>query len=253
MLAWSVQQAIRSSVTIAVPTLGRDLLTTFHPDAASLLTASLIAECGQLLKEYSVFNACCLDEEFRFYEQVNIAYALDAGRGLKTPVFRSVDQMDATSVAATRQKFVAAYLADELSAESLSGATFTISDLSGGGVFLFDPLISEGQSGILGIGAEYASSPGQLAYNLILSFDHRIAEGRSATRFLNDLKERMTSWERSLSSPQGVRPQSNEASCSRCGMSASEAAKHQHFLVSVAGHSLAAPTQFVCTICLQGR
>jgi len=257
LLAWSTEQAIRSSVTVLVPTAGRDRLEAVDLEAPETRTAFLIQACGALLRQYPLLNACCLGAEIRRYEQVNIGYAIDGGKGLKVPVLREVDTRTLTAITAERRRFVTEYLAETLRPAEFAGGTFTITDLSGAGVVTCDPLLSEGQGGILGIGAEFGPADGALAQHLVLAFDHRLIEGRMAAAFLNDLKSRLVEYERGLLSGTGGQAPAGPADepiCSRCGMTVSNASRRNHFLVSV---SVAGPragaTALVCTVCLRGR
>ena len=78
-----------------------------------------------------------------------------------------------------------AYTSGEITLEAASGGTFTVTDLSGEGVFSFQPLINQRQSAILGVGAEFLAPGGSEGfYQLILTFDHRLTEGRAAAQFL---------------------------------------------------------------------
>jgi hypothetical protein len=83
-----------------------------------------------------------------------------------------------------------AYLDASLTPADLAGATFTVSDLSGEGVSVFHPLISRGQSAILGVGSDRPGGDGERLY-LTLAFDHQVAEGRRAAQFLADLSKRL--------------------------------------------------------------
>ncbi len=251
VLAWSTLQAIRSSVTVIVPTVGRNRLQDIGSDAAENVTANLIHSCAVLLRQFPLLNACCIDDQVMTYNQVNIGYAMDAGRGLKVAVLRDADTKTVSSIAENRQRLISAYLSDSLLPADLAGATFTITDLSGSGVTTFDPLISEGQAGILGISGEFPIGGDQQAYHLVLSFDHRLVEGRAAAIFLNKLKELVVAFEgeilRTISSISG----SSELCCARCGISLADATQRNHFLVQVA--DARASHVAICTICLQGR
>ncbi len=251
VLSWSTVQAIRSSVTLMVPTVGRHQLQNIDPDASEQITAHLIQSCAELLRQFPLLNACCLDQHVLQYDSVNIGYAIDAGHGLKVAVLRDADRRSVISLIDERQRLIAAYLNQTLMPADLSGATFTISDLSGTGMTTFDPLISEGQAGILGIGGEFSIVAGQTAFHLVLSFDHRLVEGRVAAMFLNQLKDQVITFEQALLASHASALNVSESCCARCGTSESQAAKRNHFLVSVAGPQNR--PAWICTICLQGR
>ena len=184
LLSWSHLHALRSAVTTAVPTRGLRELKKKDAAVAEQLSAAVIFECARLLRKYPHLNAYCSDQQVNFYEQINISYALDVEHGLKTPVVRDADTKSLPAIIDERRQILVDYLNDELRPEAMAGATFTVTDLSGDDVFLFDPLIVEGQAAILGVGSEF-TKPGATEgfYNLMLAFDHRIAEGRMAALF----------------------------------------------------------------------
>ncbi len=251
LLSWSTHQAIRSSVSVIVPTHGQNILRAVIPDISQIVSAQIISVTARLLREFPAFNACCLNDEVRHYRDIHIGFAVDAGHGLRVTVIRSADKLSLEQIREARDELIAAYLNNRLQPEQTNGATFTISDLSNGGVSTFDPLISEGQSAILGIGSESGETGVRNGYPLILSFDHRLAEGRAAAMFLNRIREQMVSLEREILQQCSSLSARLEPKCSRCGMTSSTAAQRQHFLTE----TLAADwsKRLVCTICLQGR
>jgi len=251
LLSWSSRQAIRSTVSVFVPTLGQDVLQVVAPDISQIVAAKIISVTAKLLREFPALNACCLEDDVRHYREVHIGFAVDAGHGLKVAVIRSADQMSPEQIREARELLIAAYLENALRPEQLNGATFTISDLSGSGVTTFDPLISEGQSAILGIGSEIGESHDRNGYHLILSFDHRLAEGRLAAMFLNRIRQEMILFEQGLLDDAANSSHCLEPKCCRCGMTSATAAQRQHYLTETVAANWS--RRFVCTICLQGR
>ncbi|MBU2652677.1 MAG: 2-oxo acid dehydrogenase subunit E2, partial [Bacteroidetes bacterium] len=86
------------------------------------------------------------------------------------------------------------YHEGSLPAAALQDGTFTVTDLSGEDVFSFRPVINHRQSAILGVGAEQPLG-GERVFQLSLTFDHRLTEGREAARFLRALRERLGTYE----------------------------------------------------------
>lgn len=246
------RHAIRSAVTVTVATHGLAELQRRNPAAVEYMSAAVIFESGRLLRKYPHLNAYATNEQACFYEEVNIGYALDAGLGLKVPVLRAVDGKALVVIIEERRQFLAGYHDGEIPHESLSGGTFTISDLSADGVFSFDPLIIEAQSGILGIGAEFdLNGLSGKAYNLILAFDHRLIEGRMAAQFLGELKVRLQAHEEVILG--GAEMHSTDASpepyCSRCLSTLSEIQRLKGCLVPTIGKSKS-DSKPICSICL---
>ena len=153
-------------------------------------------EAARLLRKHPVFNAFYEDGAVNYYDEVNVGFAVDAGEGLKVPVIRDADKKDLGAIAREIQDLLLAYTSGEITLEAASGGTFTVTDLSGEGVFSFQPLINHRQSAILGVGAE-SLAPGSSSgsYQLILAFDHRLTEGRAAARFLKDLRDKLSAYE----------------------------------------------------------
>jgi pyruvate/2-oxoglutarate dehydrogenase complex dihydrolipoamide acyltransferase (E2) component len=224
-LRTALRSSVTSSVTTPCRTRGLRALALKQNPTGDRVTAVIIHEAARLLRKYPSLNAFYANENVNLYEDVNIGFAIDAGRGLKVPVVRNADRKGIAEIADEMQERVVEYLADELPVNALSGGTFTITDLSSEGVGTFFPLMSEGQSAILGIGAELISADsGEGVFNLILSFDHQVAEGRTAGRFLGDLRARLASYEAALSSEvdTGGSQAGDEPYCERCGRTASE-------------------------------
>ncbi|WP_414663740.1 2-oxo acid dehydrogenase subunit E2 [Horticoccus sp. 23ND18S-11] len=175
-------------------------------------TAVIIYELARLLRKYPVFNAYYGNGQVHYYDQVNIGLAVDGGLGLKVPVIFDADKKGLPEIADAISELLLDYVNDSLPVARLAGGTFTITDLSSEGVTAFHPLINQGQSAILGVGAEMPGAPtadGQA--NLIMAFDHQLAEGRSAARMLGELRDRLKSYQDAGSSQTRA-----EQSCGRC-------------------------------------
>ena len=190
------ETTLPSVVTVACPTRGFRAAVAHQAAVGDIATAVIVAETARLLRKYPVFNAYHADGNINYYENVNIGFAIDAGRGLKVPVIRDADRKEIVAIAAELRELVVTYLDDRLTVESLAGGTFTVTDLSGENVVAFHPLISRGQAAILGVCAEVSlPGTGAGAFNLVLGFDHQLSEGRTAGRFLGELRERLAQYE----------------------------------------------------------
>jgi pyruvate/2-oxoglutarate dehydrogenase complex dihydrolipoamide acyltransferase (E2) component len=243
------ESTLASVVTVACPTRG--FRAAFGPDA----TALVVFEVARLLRKYPAFNAYHDNGVAYHYDEVNIGFAVDAGRGLKVPVVREADRKGVDAIGSEMRDLVVAYLGDALPVEALSGGTFTLTDLSGEGVVAFHPLINRGQSAILGLCSEVFPGVGREGtFNLVLAFDHQLAEGRTAARFLGDLRDRLTSHEASALKPgelgSGSSSAVEEPRCSRCLATYSNLAADGHALVqTVRGDG---STRLLCKLCLEG-
>jgi pyruvate/2-oxoglutarate dehydrogenase complex dihydrolipoamide acyltransferase (E2) component len=218
-LSWSQQHTLTSVVSVLCQTSGLRAATALHPEFGGSATPLIIYEAARLLRKYPMFNAFHAQGKIHFYEAVNIGLAMDADRGLKVPVICDADKKGVREIARELEDLILRYMSNELPVTALADGTFTVSDLSGEGVFLFHPLINQNQAAILGVGAEFFPPGGsQGFFNLILSFDHQLTEGRTAAKFLRDLRDRIGSYEAALRSSGKVK----ELSCSRCMRTTSE-------------------------------
>jgi pyruvate dehydrogenase E2 component (dihydrolipoamide acetyltransferase) len=183
-------QSIPSSVSVPV---------TLAPAAARLAALSeevgnvtflelAIHAAAKLLPKHPQFNAFSQNDRGFGYEQVNIGFAVNLGHGLKVPVIAGADGKTLQEVAGAVMDLVLRYARDELNAEELNRGTFTVTDLSTLGVPFFIPVLPRDQSAILGL---CAPAPDGNHFNLVLTFDHRLADGIEAARFLNDLRQEM--------------------------------------------------------------
>jgi pyruvate/2-oxoglutarate dehydrogenase complex dihydrolipoamide acyltransferase (E2) component len=195
-LAAGVRNAVSSAVVVTCFTRGLRKNLKNHPVETGNLSAVIVYEVSRLLRKYPVLNATHRKGVMLQYDQVNLGFALDDGRGLKVAVFHDADQMSLQQVADELLALTTAYVQNKLTPTQISNATFTISDLSGLGVSDFYPIISENQSGILGVsGEQFAPGSEYGFYTMNLTFDHQLSDGRTAARFLNDLKKRLQVYE----------------------------------------------------------
>jgi pyruvate/2-oxoglutarate dehydrogenase complex dihydrolipoamide acyltransferase (E2) component len=240
-LAAGVSNAVQSAVAVTCVTTGlQRAIAKRKIDGNS--SAVMLYEVSRLLRKYPAFNSTYRDGLRLEYKQVNVGFAMDDGRGLKVAVVPNADTLSLAEITTQMRELTEAYLDDKLTTAQIANGTFTISDLSSMGISGFFPLISENQGAILGVGAEQFIPGHQYGwYELVLTFDHQLGDGRTAALFLNDLKDRMKAYESTVQELQ------EEMSCSRCMRSVAELReKDQHLLQS------AVPNQYLCSVCLTG-
>jgi pyruvate/2-oxoglutarate dehydrogenase complex dihydrolipoamide acyltransferase (E2) component len=241
------EMTLPSVVTVACPTRGFRTAVAHQAAVGDSATAIIMAETARLLRKYPTFNAYHADGNINYYDNVNIGFAIDAGRGLKVPVIRDADRKEIAAIAAEMRELVVSYLDDRLTVDSLAGGTFTVTDLSGEDVVAFHPLISRGQAAILGICAEVFLA-GAGAFNLVLGFDHQLSEGRTAGRFLGELRERLAHYEDTFLRD-GV-TQAKEPRCARCEAGYHELAANGHVLVQSVHAD--GSVRLLCKLCFEG-
>ena len=235
LLADGRAASVPCSVTLDFPFAGfRDKIQR----RGSSSSAVLISEVARLLDKYPVFNAVYYDGQVGVYEEINIGWAVDDGAGLVVPVVAGANLKTLDEIDVELQRYFAAYVRNRLSPNDLRNPTFNISDLSGEGVSHFVPLIRRGQGAILGVGADF----------LTLSFDHQIAEGRTAANFLRDLIARLSSFERGVAGEGQGAADRSEPYCVGCRKGAIELQAAKVFLLRYES----AKPGFICSLCLTG-
>jgi pyruvate dehydrogenase E2 component (dihydrolipoamide acetyltransferase) len=127
--------------------------------------------------------------------KAHIGIAVDTPEGLLVPVIRDVAAMSLADLARRSQELIESARTHRLRPEDLAGGTFSITNLGGFGIDAFTPIINFPEAAVLGIGAirkdAVVLDSGEVAareqMTLSLTFDHRVADGAVAARFLQAL------------------------------------------------------------------
>ncbi len=181
---------------------------TFFQDS---LLPLVVYESSRLLRCYERLNAYLDDGRIALHNGVHVGIAIDIDDGLKVAKIVDADRLSFPGIEAEIRRLTGRYLDKTLTPSELSGATFTVTDLSAEGVYSFIPLIDAGQSAILAIAAV---DPAEACCLLTLTFDHRVSEGRTAARFLAELSRRIESHRSTGASAPTDRAQT--VRCARC-------------------------------------
>jgi pyruvate dehydrogenase E2 component (dihydrolipoamide acetyltransferase) len=148
------------------------------------------------LRIHPALNAS-LDEELGeiiVKKHYDIGMAVDAEDGLVVPVIRDAGEKTIVELAREIERLAEKARAGKLSHSDLSGGTFTVTSVGSiGGLFSY-PVINPPEAAVLGVhkivrrpvvrGSEIVAR--DMMY-LSLSFDHRLIDGGTATRFMNDV------------------------------------------------------------------
>jgi hypothetical protein len=138
-----------------------------------------------------------LDEErgeIVLKKRYDIGIAVDTEDGLVVPVVRNAGEKTIVEIAREVERLAEGARFGKLSLSDLSGGTFTVTSIGSiGGLFSY-PVINLPEAAILGVhkilrrpvvrGSDIVAR--DMMY-LSLSFDHRLIDGGTATRFLNDI------------------------------------------------------------------
>ena len=191
LLSIASQGVVSSSVTMPVDaaTVDKVIDTASQELGVGITRGEWVSYCvSRMLAHHRRFNGYFNMGAMILYGEQHIGYALNLGKGLKVPVIRKAEDKDLKSIVIAIKNFALQYMRDELTPADLSQPTFSVTDLGGVGVTHFLPVIPAGQSAILGV---CAPPPGDPGFNLVLTFDHRMADGIEAAEFLQALRVSM--------------------------------------------------------------
>lgn len=157
----------------------------------------LIKAVATSLRHHPTINATMdLDKEQIVYrDYVNVGIAVDTDRGLVVPNIRNADSLSVPDIAKALADVASRVRSNDFGVNELRGGTFTISNLGAIGGTYSTPIINIPEVAILLIGrtrklpvvmADDSIQPRQMM-PLSLSYDHRLVDGGTAARFLNDV------------------------------------------------------------------
>jgi pyruvate/2-oxoglutarate dehydrogenase complex dihydrolipoamide acyltransferase (E2) component len=156
----------------------------------------LIKAVSMALRQNPAINSNIdLDNDQIIYKQyVNVGIAVDTDNGLMVPVLRNTDQKSISELARDLAKTATNVRDGNFSLDDLRGGTFTISNLGAIGGTYSTPIVNVPEVAILLVGRSRKMPvvvddeiEARLMMPLSLSYDHRIIDGATAARFLNDV------------------------------------------------------------------
>lgn len=142
-----------------------------------------------------IVNSSIQGDQIVIHDRVNIGIATAIEAGLVVPVVKDVQSKSLPQISSEIKELVARARAGQAGGADFRDGTFTITNLGGYGIDSFNPVITPGQSAILGV-CRIAEKPvvvnGEIKIrsmmNLCLSFDHRVMDGAPAAEYLARLK-----------------------------------------------------------------
>ena len=170
----------------------------------------VIKAVAMALKRNPDINASLDLEQKRivYKDYVNIGIAVDTDRGLVVPSLRNADQLSVPEIARGLSELAARSRKNQHSIDDLRGSTFTISNLGAVGGSYSTPIINPPEVAILLTGRSRkipAIVDDQVQVRLMMplsiSYDHRLVDGATAARFLNDVIDYLEAPSRTLLAP----------------------------------------------------
>ena len=152
----------------------------------------------QALGEFPMLNASTDGTTVWAHEQVHLGVAVSVPAGLLIPVIRDADKLSVKGLHDRTAEVVAATREGKLTPDTLSGSTFSVSNMGMFGVEQFTAIINPGESGILAISSvqpEVRAYGGGMAIRqmmrITVTADHRLVDGEMGAHFVNAVKRRL--------------------------------------------------------------
>ncbi|GFN24172.1 dihydrolipoamide acetyltransferase family protein [Thermanaeromonas sp. C210] len=159
------------------------------------VTDMIVRACALALRAYPQVNATFTEEGILLKGRVNVGIAVAIDEGLIVPVVKDADKKALREIAAARRELVKRAREGVLSADELTGGTFTVSNLGMLGIDEFKAILNPPEAGILAVGqtqSALALIDGRVEeYKFValrLTLDHRVVDGALGARFLSEVR-----------------------------------------------------------------
>jgi len=160
----------------------------------------IVFALSRVLPRFPHINALMSPEGEYYSDQYNVAHiaiAVDAPKGLITPVVKNASSMTLNEITRTTKSLFAKAKEGKLKMADITGGTFTITNLGLSGVSFFTPIVNPPQSAILGVGSptmrlRFDKDKNIQEYpeiTLSLTMDHAPNDGAAGSMFLKELKK----------------------------------------------------------------
>jgi pyruvate dehydrogenase E2 component (dihydrolipoamide acetyltransferase) len=172
-----------------------------RPGGHLTLLAFVVKAVTAGLRAAPRFNASLdpFKEEIIYKKYYNIGIAVDSGKGLVVPVIKETDRKSIIDIAANIEDLATRGREGKLEVADMRGGTFTITNVGVLGGTGMMPTINYPEVAILGMGGVQEKPvvrDGQIVIRkmlpLTLAFDHRIADGADAARFVGEMVRQLS-------------------------------------------------------------
>jgi pyruvate dehydrogenase E2 component (dihydrolipoamide acetyltransferase) len=158
-------------------------------------TAILARAIATVLPHHPYLNASLSDGNIILWDDIHLGIATSVEESLIVPVIREAQNQNLRQIVATMADLTERARNRRLTPAEMTGSTFTISNLGMFGIESFTAIINPPESAILAVG-KMVDTPVRSADSFIfkpmiqlsVSADHRIVDGASVARFLDQLK-----------------------------------------------------------------
>lgn len=147
------------------------------------------------MEDQPIINSVIDGKDVIYRDFIDISVAVATPNGLLVPVLRNCESMDFAQIEQELMNLAQKGKNNKITPDDMAGGTFTISN---GGVFgslMGTPILNPPQSAILGmhaiinrpvcVGSNIEARP---MMNIVLTYDHRLIDGREAATFLKKMQ-----------------------------------------------------------------
>ena len=171
-----------------------------NPELSGITIGDLVlAAVIKVLPEFPEFNAHLEEGTLKLYKPIHLGVAVDTPKGLMVPVVRNAQTLSLSALSKEVKRLAHACQNGTIDPDSLSGSTFTVTNLGAYGIEQFTPVINAPETAILGVCAirpaliqKEKGIETRMRMGLSLTADHQVIDGAYAARFLARLAEVIT-------------------------------------------------------------
>lgn len=145
-------------------------------------------------------NSTFTGDEIIFYEDVNVSVAIATDAGLVVPVIHKAQELSLGGLATEIREVAGRARSNALTPEDMRGGTITVSNLGMFGVETGTPIITPPQAAIVFLGTTVERPvvrDGAIEVRpymgVSIAYDHRIVDGRTASKYTMAVKKRLES------------------------------------------------------------
>jgi pyruvate/2-oxoglutarate dehydrogenase complex dihydrolipoamide acyltransferase (E2) component len=149
----------------------------------------IVAGIARACRRQPVFNAHVAEGyQLQVFERVNVGVAMDLDGELYVPVLKDAAEKPVAAIAKELRSLLYLTQRKRLDAAHLTGGTITVTSMIGRGIQRFVPIPYPQQAAIIALADPPPGGAGERTA-LAIVFDHRVANGSDAARFLAAIEE----------------------------------------------------------------
>ena len=175
-------------------------LVEISRETSITITSFVVRAVVEGLRLYPFMNASLDRGKIILKKYYNIAVSVATPRGLIVPVLHNAEGKNIHHLAQELNDLANKAKENRLHLEDVAGGTFTVTNSGVFGSLFFTPRINPPEGAILGLG-KIMKQPVVIGeeiairsmMNLCLSYDHRIIDGETAVKFLQEVKRALES------------------------------------------------------------